>query len=214
MPRGGQTAGGQIWVPASLPFPSRLGYRDRDAQSGHLLSPPPPGPPSRRSGLGVPAGLWGRAYGRRRGWGQPDSQQEQGGRPLPLSGCPSRLDFKSDTSGMSMRAQSRGLAPWRGSGCGCSGPAGWGVAARTLTPTRRVAAPSPRTARPRDPAAGPTSFRSAGDHAGRGWAAPQPRRPLQRRPGVRASPVSPRSCSLKRPPGSRHLRTAPRLLRP
>lgn len=102
-----------------------------------------------------------------RGWGQPGSRREQGRRPLPFSGCPSRLDFKSDTSGMSMRVQSRGRAPPRGSGCGCSGGRRWrGCTAQTPNPTRRVAAPSPRTARPRDPAAGPGKFPQRGGPRG------------------------------------------------
>lgn len=102
--------------------------------------------------------MWGRGYGRQRGRGQPRSRQKQDSRPLLVSSRPSRLDFKSDTSGMSMRAQSRGQAPPRGSGCGCSGRTGAGGTARTPNLTRRVAAPSPRTARPRDPAAGPSKF--------------------------------------------------------
>lgn len=132
----------------------------------------------------------------------------------PFSGCPSRLDLKSDTSGMSIRAQSRGRAPRRGSGCGCSGRALAGGAA--WTPTQTAALPHRHRGLrgPVTPLRGSASFRSAGDHAGRGWAAPQPWLPPTRHPEVRVGPDSPRSCSLERPPGSRHLRTAPRPLRP
>lgn len=135
---------------------------------------------------------------------------KQGSCPLPFSSCRSRLDFKSYTSGISMRAQSRGLAPRRGSGRGCSGWAGAGAQLGPLPqpvalPHRHRGLHGPVT-----PLRDPASFRSAGDHAGRGWAAPSPWRPSPRRPGVRAGPASMRSCSLERPPGSRHLRTAPR----
>lgn len=164
--------GGGTWekdqVAPPLPFPIRLGYRDQAAQSGHLLSPPPPRPPSRRSGLGVSAGLWGKGYGPcNRGWGQPGSRREQGKRPLPFSGCPSRLDFKSDTSGMSMRVQSRGRAPPRGSGCGCSGGRRWsgGAQLRPLTQPATLPHRHRGLRGPVTPLRGPASFRSAGDHA-------------------------------------------------
>lgn len=58
------------------------------------------------------------------------------------------------------------------------GPAlGGGCLAQTPNPTRCVAAPSPRTARPRDPAAGPGKFPQRGGPRGGGWAGPSPLRP-------------------------------------
>lgn len=126
----------------------------------------------------------------------PGAAPPQGSRPLPFSGCPSRLDGESDTSGMSMRAQSRGLAPRRGSGRGRSARAGAGAQLGprpqpVALPHCRRGLRGPVTLR-RDPA----SFRSAGDRAGGG-----PRRPSAsatlpaaprgaRRPGLHAPPLA------------------------
>lgn len=107
-----------------------------------------------------------------------------------------------------MRVQPR-AAPPRGSGCGCLGTgalAGVHSSVTPANPPRRVAAPSPRTARPRDPAAGPGKLRSAGTTR---LAGPPPSRPPPRHPGVRPGPASRRSCSLERPPGRRHPQTGP-----
>lgn len=126
MSRGGGTRGTDaVASPSAFPYQAWLSRPSRPVWPLVVATTSPAAFPA--LGLGVPEGLWGKGYGaRNRGWGPPGSRQEQGRRPLPFSGCPSRLDFKSDTSGMSMRVQSRGRAPPRGSGCGRSGGRRWG----------------------------------------------------------------------------------------
>lgn len=143
-------------MPLCLSF-SRLGYHDQAAESGHLLSPPPPRPPSRARGWGSPQGCEEEAKAAGGAGGQPRSRQA-GQLPSPLLQLPEQIGFEKlhewninasaePRAGAAEGIRTRVLWPGRR----------WS-AARTPTPTCRVAAPSPRTARPRDPAAGPSKF--------------------------------------------------------